>query len=56
MKKEYTVPSAEKLEFNYRDTVQASGEHGHKYRLYTDGYFACHETATDIWVDEPINP
>lgn len=56
MKKEYTAPNAEKLEFNYEETVTASSTPGHKYRLYTDGYFACRETATDIWVDEPTNP
>ena len=51
MKKNYNAPSAERLEFNYSDNVTASN--GHKYRLYTDGYYACRETATDIWVDDP---
>ena len=51
MKKDYVTPKAEKMEFNYSDTVTASS--GHKYRLYTDGYFGCRETETDIWVDEP---
>ena len=54
MKKAYAAPVAEKLDFNYQDTVVASS--GHKYRLYTDGYFACRETETDIWVDDPTNP
>ena len=57
MKKEYRKPMAERLVFDYTDNVVASGsEHGHKYRLYTDGYFACRETETDIWVDEPPTP
>ena len=51
MKKDYTTPKAEKMEFDYSDTVSASS--GHKYRLYTDKYFGCRETETDIWVDEP---
>lgn len=53
--KKYETPKAEKLDFSYTDTVVASGS-GHKYRLYTDGYFSCHETETDIWVDEPPTP
>ena len=57
MKKMYIRPMAEKLTFDYMENVVASGaDHGHKYRLYTDGYYACHETATDIWVDDPTNP
>ena len=52
--KTYTTPIAEKLEFNYKETVTASN--GHKYRLYTDHYFGCRETETDIWVDEPPTP
>ena len=51
MKKEYVKPAATKLEFDYRDVVTASTGSGHKYRLYTDGYFACRETETDIWID-----
>lgn len=51
MKKDYVTPKAEKIEFNYSDTVTASS--GHKYRLYTDTYFGCRETETDIWVDDP---
>ena len=54
MKRQYTTPRAEKLEFNYEENVMASG--GHKYRLYTDGYFGCRETETDIWVDDPTIP
>lgn len=52
MKKVYSAPATEKIEFNYADTVTASGS-GHKYRLYTDKYFGCRETETDIWVDDP---
>jgi len=51
MKKEYVTPAATKLEFDFTSNVIASGGQGHKYRLYTDGYFACREKATDIWID-----
>ena len=54
MKKDYTEPKAEKLEFSYDENVTASC--GHKYRLYTDKYTGCRETETDIWVDEPSTP
>ena len=54
MKEAYIAPVAEKLVFDYTDTVVASS--GHKYRLYTDGYYGCRETETDIWVDDPNNP
>ena len=53
MKRNYRHPMAEKLTFDYEENVVASGSQGHKYRLYTDGYFGCRETETDIWVDEP---
>ena len=53
--KRYIMPKAEKLEFNYSENVVASGN-GHKYRLYTDGYYACRETETDIWVDDFETP
>lgn len=56
MKKTYFTPNAERLEFDYTDAVVASGGQGHKYRLYTDGYYGCRETETDIWVDDPTNP
>ena len=57
MEGKYIKPMAEKIEFNYTEQVAAaSNSQGHKYRLYTDGYYACHETATDIWVDEPPAP
>ena len=36
--RKYTTPIAEKLTFDYTDTVVASGS-GHKYRLYTDTYY-----------------
>lgn len=49
MKKEYNTPMAEKVQFDYTETVMASK--GHKYQLYTDGYYACRETPTDKWVD-----
>ena len=47
--KEYKTPVAEKVVFDYSDNVVASS--GHKYRLYTDGYFGCRETPTDVWVN-----
>ena len=50
--REYITPVAEKLTFDYTEMVVAS-DCGHKYRLYTDGYFGCRETETNIWVDEP---
>lgn len=51
MKKTYDTPMAEKVEFNYQETVTASGASGHKYRLYTDGYYGCREVETDTWID-----
>ena len=52
MKRKYETPRAEKLEFEYADSVTASGtDSGHKYRLYTDGYYACRETETNTWVN-----
>ena len=54
MKKNYIKPEAEKLEFDFSENVTASC--GHKYRLYTDKYFGCRETETDIWVDDPTAP
>ncbi len=50
MKKEYKIPMAEKLEFNYTDTVTASS--GNAMRWWTDGYDKCHETESDpaIWI------
>ena len=58
MKKQYNKPEIEILRFDYQDIITASNEQGHKYRLYTDMYFACRETPTDIWVDDPteMNP
>lgn len=53
--RKYTTPVAEKLTFDYQETVAASGN-GHKYRLYTDTYYGCNTTETDIWVDEPPTP
>ena len=56
MKKTYTKPAAEKMDFDFSSNVFASGEQGHKYRLYTDSYYGCREKATEIWVDEPVTP
>ena len=51
MKKEYTIPMAEKLEFNYSETITASG-HGSASWLHTDNYNNCHDTPSDppIWI------
>ena len=47
MKKKYEAPTAEKLEFDYTDTVVASGG---TYTLYVDGFFGCRERPTsDPW-------
>lgn len=53
MKKEYESPKAEKLEFNYADTVTASGGKcsGGIYRMYTHGYDNCREKETEVWVN-----
>ena len=48
MKKEYETPRVEKMEFDYSETVVAS--QGHAYRLYTNGFFGCHETPTDDYI------
>ena len=50
MKKAYEIPKAEKVEFDYSETVTASS--GHAYLLYTDKYTGCHETKSDpeVWV------
>ena len=50
MKKNYMQPQAEKCEFDYTNTVTASSQ-GHKYRLYTDGYYGCRTTETNKWVN-----
>ena len=46
MKKTYEAPKAEKLEFDYTDTVTASGL---ELQEYVNGYKGCNETATDNW-------
>ena len=53
MKKEYESPKAEKMEFNYSETVTASS--GHKYQLYVDGHTGCRDTPTDKWVNGDMN-
>lgn len=50
MKNKYETPKAEKLVFDYNNVAASTG---HKYRLYTNGYYGCREVETDIWVDEP---
>jgi len=37
-------------ELDYTNVITASSN-GHKYRLYTDGYYACRETETNKWVN-----
>ena len=56
MKKDYTAPKAVKLEFDYAENVTASQAPGHKYQKYTDGYYACRETPTGIWVKGDLPP
>lgn len=51
MKKAYVNPKAEKLEFDYSETVTASD--GHLYLLYTDQSGSdCHTKESDpqVWV------
>ena len=47
MKKAYVSPKAEKMVFDYTETVIASS--GNAYQLYVDGYTGCRETPTDQW-------
>ena len=50
MKKEYKAPKVEKIEFEYSETVVASGTGcGGEYLLYINGYDKCHETPTQEW-------
>lgn len=49
MKKEYETPRADKMEFDYSETVTASGQSGWSLREYINGYTGCRETATDNW-------
>ena len=46
MKKTYEAPKAEKLEFDYTDTILASCG---TMRKYVDGYSGCHATETNEW-------
>ncbi len=50
MKKEYTIPKAEKVEFKYADTVTAS--YGNALRWWTETFDKCHEKESDpaIWI------
>ena len=52
MKKKYSIPKAEKMAFDYSESVVASGSNkcGGIYRLFVDNYFGCHEKPTDTWV------
>lgn len=51
MKKEYNAPKVEKIEFEYSETVVASGNGcGGMYELYVDGYDNCNTTPTGQWV------
>lgn len=52
MKKAYEAPKAEKMEFDYTESVTASGScSGGIFRKFTHGYENCHEQETDIWVN-----
>ena len=48
MKKAYTSPRADKMEFNYAENVTAASQ-GFTLREYVQGYNGCRETATDNW-------
>ena len=54
MKKIYEAPKAEKLEFDYADTIVASGPgiqcSSGAYQLYTHGYTGCKENPSGQWV------
>ena len=55
MKKEYESPKAEKMEFNYSDTVVASGS-GCGWRI-TKGdynYVGCEEITITTWAQDTI--
>lgn len=48
MKKEYETPRADKMEFDYSETVTASG-FGDSYQEYIHFYTGCNEDATGNW-------
>ena len=48
MKKIYEAPKAEKLEFDYTDTVAASGSEWEMHE-FTDNISGCNSTPTDNW-------
>ncbi len=50
MKKEYEVPKAEKLEFDYSEGITASSGCGGAFQKFTDGTYGCQTTPTGIWV------
>ncbi len=53
MKKEYVAPKAEKMEFQYSETVVASSVGcGGAYQLYNETYGGCNETPTGKWSHE----
>lgn len=50
MKKRYDAPTAEKLEFDYTDTVVASGTSPNPpHLMYVDAYIGCREIPTNQW-------
>ena len=53
MKKKYEAPKAEKLEFDYKETVTASNGScsGGIYRMFVENYTNCHEKETEVWVN-----
>jgi len=54
MKKTYEKPKAEKLEFNYTETVLASNGCGGAYQKYTQLARGCDKVPTGVWV-HPFN-
>ena len=49
MRKEYEAPKAEKMMFDYTETVTASN--GLSYQRYVDQSTGCNETPTGEWYD-----
>ena len=51
MKQDYGTPKAEKMEFDYSETITASGASGHAYQKYIDAAYGCQTTPTGEWYD-----
>ena len=53
MKKQYEAPKAEKLDFDYTQSVTAASGtcSGGIYRMFVEKYENCREKETDVWVN-----